>query len=176
MAVKCFTVGLLFVLLATAATTDAKKSKKGGPSWFFPGGTEEVEESGGSSGHGIRSLRNEINQLEAQNNGVLVVKLASKQNNPKMSNLATHWTSLLNSVNVKIDTFVLSEDKLIVKIAEESKALVPDVKQFLLDEHNVLDVSSLGEKNMFASSENDADINNENAENEMEGENGELEN
>merc|ERR1712048_1060486 len=68
-----------------------------------------------------------------------IIQLAASSN--KVTSLSTHWQNLMNSINVKIETFPLSDDKMIIKVLNQN--FVQDVKQFIEDEKNVLSVENL---------------------------------
>ena len=158
MAFKKSTTVFLFVLIIAASIPEKVDSKKykndhvwqkvkpssgGGPaSWFFPGGrsrSANQETQNQNQNHHTKSIREQLATMESNHENILIIQLAAASN--KVTSLSTHWQNLMNSINVKIETFPLSDDKMIIKVLDQN--FVQDVKQFIEDEVNVLSVENL---------------------------------
>lgn len=158
MAFKKSTTVFLFVLILAASIPERVDSKKykndhvwqkvkpssgGGPaSWFFPGGrsrSTNQEAQNQNQNHNTKSIREQLATMESNHENILIIQLAASSN--KVTSLSTHWQNLMNSINVKIETFPLSNDKMIIKVLDQN--FVQDVKQFIEDEVNVLTVENL---------------------------------
>lgn len=166
MVFKSFSFCLVVLLIATAATPS--EGKKSGGTWFFPGG--------GHHNNNAASLREQLTQIELNNNANLLVKLSDK-NLPvaKTTLIANNWKNLLHSVGVQIEPTVISEDTIIVKVVDGK--MYNDVKIYLNDElsvNAVLPINELmnsienGEIELPGMGENENEQENENNEQEME--------
>jgi len=184
MAFKYATLLIFVGLLLSASSIDGKKyqkarTPKATSGWrFFGGGGGNNENEEAESRRDINKVRNQILQriqLEKQRNqAVLLIYLNQPLSHEQLTSMTNHWKGLLSTVNINVDTFVLGEDRVICRV--ENSGMVNDVKNFLIDEPHVKQIT-VEEKTFSGRTqmEQEYEMENENEnENEMEQE-GEME-